>query len=199
MPIPLRTFPFLPALWRQAQQNACGLAQRNYPSRIVGFLFLSALSLETYYIYHSTLSLLVAGIFLLFWPHLAFFGASRSRNTSKRYEYFNIYIDSALGGCLIALFNFSVLEMQAILFSLCANNMSLGGARLFLRGLVAIVAGIASGLIVTNMKFVPFAGIPTAATAVIFVFLYVTVTNFIYYKRAQSLIQQKIELEILNG
>jgi class 3 adenylate cyclase len=189
---------YIATAWQSAQQSASGLARRNYMPRIVGLTSLSLLAFETYFLYRPDGILLVYGMCLIVWPHCAFVLASRSLETSKRREYTNIYFDSFIGGVLISALHGSLMEAQAVLFSLCSNNMSLGGVRMFVQGFGSILAGIVLHSALFGVHFVPFAGVPTAVTAALLIFLYITATNYTAHRQAQNLIRAKKELEFLH-
>lgn len=87
--------------------------------------------------------------FLLFvngfaWPHLAFFLARRSKD-STRFEHGNLLLDSALVGLWIAVMQFNLLVSGLIAAMVWMNNITIGGGRFFLKGLAATAIGVVSG------------------------------------------------------
>ena len=71
-----------------------------------------------------------------FWPHLAYFAASRS-TVPTRAEYRNLISDSVFAGLWLPLLSFNLLPALVILTMSCLDNMTVGGWRLFMKGLLA--------------------------------------------------------------
>ncbi|MEO8216767.1 MAG: ATP-binding protein [Acidobacteriota bacterium] len=92
---------------------------------------------------------MVAWSFLIFygllWPHVSFLVAGNSRD-SKAAELRNLLVDSFSQGCLVSLMGFSLWPTVVCLTSVNAANLSLGGVRFGLKGLIASLAGIGTGV-----------------------------------------------------
>ncbi|MBI4774421.1 MAG: diguanylate cyclase [Deltaproteobacteria bacterium] len=123
-------------------------ARRIYTPRIVG-LGLGFLCVATVF-YQKAMPVpfwagLVANGFL--WPHIAYIWAKHSRNPYKA-EIRNLMIDSFLGGLWVPLMSFNVLPSVLILIMMSMDNISVGGIRLFIKGMFAhITAGVLAVLI----------------------------------------------------
>ncbi len=96
--------------------------------------------------------LLVVNGFL--WPHLAFFLARRSKD-STRFEHSNLLLDSALVGLWIAAMQFNLLVSGLIAAMVWMNNITIGGARFFLKGLAATAIGVVSGGLFAGFAWMP--------------------------------------------
>ncbi|WP_039918326.1 diguanylate cyclase [Cellvibrio mixtus] len=81
------------------------------------------------------------------WPHLAYFKALRSQAPFQT-ERKHLLFDSTSGGFWVAAMGFNPLASSMIIMMLWMNNIAAGGVRLFLKGVVGSVAGLALGLLV---------------------------------------------------
>jgi signal transduction histidine kinase/CheY-like chemotaxis protein len=120
----------------------------------------------------------------LVWPHVAYLAARFGRD-SKRAEYRNLFIDSVLIGGWAAGMHFSLWPSVLLISGVHLGNLSVGGIRLAVRGLVGLVVGaVAVGYFLTGFE-TNFAApaLPTAASVVGF-FIYGSV--FSYHSHVQS-------------
>ena len=171
------------------------LASRNYLPRTLGFSLLALLGFSQWWSERTAptvhiLTLFIASFLALVWSHLALLLASQASDT-RAAEYRNLAIDSFIGGSFICFQSFGLWQTQAILTVLCANNMSLGGGKLFVRGFVFMLLGICSALILVGFHFVPYSGIITAVVSISFSFAYTVFTNNVSFRQARSLIKAR--------
>lgn len=82
----------------------------------------------------------------LMWPHVAYHWATRS-STPYRAEQRNLLLDSLGGGFWAAAIHFNPLPTVTILSMMTMNNVSAGGKRLLLRGVLAQAAGMAVAML----------------------------------------------------
>lgn len=126
---------------RRPRRTSAGQARRNYLPRMVGAA-LGAICVAA--VFHERGADPVAwgllGVYVIAWPHLALFHALRG-DDPHRAETRNLMVDSLLGGVWIVLMQFSLLPSVVVASMLSMDNIGVGGWRLFLRGLVAILAG----------------------------------------------------------
>lgn len=73
------------------------------------------------------------------WPHLAWQIASRAVDPLSR-EIYNLKTDAVLAGMWVGVMGVNVLPSTAMLMIMCLNLMGAGGPRLFVAGLVLMVA-----------------------------------------------------------
>lgn len=75
------------------------------------------------------------------WPHLAYQLAARSTKPFE-HEVRNLQLDAAFGGFWVPMMQFNLLPSVLILSMLSMDNLSVGGLRLFLQGLLASLLGV---------------------------------------------------------
>ena len=111
--------------------------KRIYPPRIFGMaLAFPAAAVVLYQQQAPWHFWLFAAFSGFLWPHLAYFVASHSERP-KLAEYRNLICDSVFAGLWVPLLSFSLLPSMAMLTMVSLDNMSVGGWRLFMKGLLA--------------------------------------------------------------
>src|SRR5690348_8312059 len=80
------------------------------------------------------------------WPHLAYLVSRRSRD-SKAAELRNLLADSCVLAFFVARSGFGLLLCIALLTSINAANVSVGGVRFSLKGLLAMIAGAGASVL----------------------------------------------------
>ena len=178
-----------------------GLSRRNFPPRLVGFWLLVLLlvtilrSPEQFHFSASRYAVLPAWcVVVALWPPVAWLMAWRGKS-SRTVEYRLVNVDSFIGGVAIGLLGCSLMPSQAILFSLCANNIMIGGVKLFLRGSAYLLAGWILTMLLAGWQFHPESSVATASLAVAFVFCYISFTSYVAYTQAKSLVKAKSNIE----
>ncbi len=133
-----------------SSRRGLGFVWRVYPARILGLLLCTLVVAVGIYPMAPPLWLwllmLANG---LLWAHVALWMALRSRNPFDA-EYRHLLLDSAFGSFWIVMFGLNPLPSCLMWMMLWMNNIAGGGFRLFLRGLVACVLGLAVGLAVAQ-------------------------------------------------
>lgn len=76
----------------------------------------------------------------VFWPHLAYQWAKRSRHP-YRAEWRNILIDSLLGGFWMGAIGFSAMPSMTVIAMMAMHNIAAGGVRLMIQGFMAQALG----------------------------------------------------------
>lgn len=178
-----------------------GLSRRNAPPRVVGFWLLSLLLVmillapEQFEFSHRRWSAIpIAAALAALWPLVAWALAWRSKS-AREVEYRLVNTDSAIGGVVIGLLGFSLLPSQAVLFSLCANNIMIGGIKLFLRGSLFLLGGVILALVMLGWQFHPQSSVAVSSLSVAFVFCYISFTSYVAYTQAKSLLAAKKNIE----
>lgn len=179
------------------------LSRQNYGPRVAGFSLLAVLVLFHYATIERLSELqytafVVYTALILPWPYIAAYFARRA-NSSREVEYRMIYGDSFIGGLGIGILAFNLLPSQAILFALCANNMTVGGIPLFVRGAVVMLVGILLGWLVVGFPPQVQSTVLIDALAVVFIFGYVSFSNFVAYTLAKRLLDAKESIEEKNN
>jgi signal transduction histidine kinase/CheY-like chemotaxis protein len=127
--------------------------------------------------------LLLVAAYALVWPQVAYFLASRSRN-SKGAEQSNLLVDSFFMGGWSAAMHFSLWPSVLIAAGVHAGNLSVGGLRHAARGLAAIVVGGALVGWTTGFSFDLTSTLEVTALSGLGIFLYMSV--YAYGSHVQS-------------
>ncbi|MFW5969347.1 MAG: diguanylate cyclase [Halofilum sp. (in: g-proteobacteria)] len=126
---------------RPPRRSSAGQVRHNYLPRILGLL-LGGVCVAA--VFHERgadpLAWALLGTYVVAWPHLALLHGLRSQDP-YRAETRNLMVDSLLGGVWIVLMQFSLLPSVLIASMLSMGNISVGGLRIFLLGLVALLLG----------------------------------------------------------
>ena len=113
----------------------------DYRVRVIAMLVLSVIPLFHFEGRPPLPALLAMAFTGLVWPHLAYFLARSARDT-RAAEFRNLLIDSFIIGGWTAALSFSLVPSATMILAINTANLSLGGVRGALRGLVAIAAGM---------------------------------------------------------
>ncbi|MDM0044071.1 ATP-binding protein [Variovorax dokdonensis] len=154
-----------------AREKALRLPRLTYPVR-VGAHLLSALLLLSIFLEQPPATPALWGVMAvsLLWPHLAFLLATHGPTVGiKRREYVALSVDSCLLGLYAALANFSPWCIVVFCFGVTGSSLSIGGGRLALRNLPAVLLGMALGGMANDWRFMPqLAWWPTIVSACTF-------------------------------
>ena len=131
------------------------------------------------------------------WPHLAFFLASRSRD-SKAAEYRNLLVESFLQGCFAAFASFSLLPTLTVTTSITTANLSVGGPRFALKGIFATVVGALAMGLLFGFQFVPESGSLTQLMSVIALVGFMSMFALHSHSQTRRVLTAKKELEVQN-
>jgi signal transduction histidine kinase len=156
----------------------------DFLTRVVTFPGMMLLVLFHLYPARTT-PLLIAALALqsLVWPHLAYGLARRSANP-KATELRNLLADAVMIGAWVPVLQFALWPSFAIVLSLLAGMLSVGGPAHATRGVVLLVAGgLLSGAVV-GFQVEPEAGLRVAMLSIAVLFGYMT--TFAYLSWAQS-------------
>ena len=110
--------------------------RRTYPPRIFGMALAFPAAAVVFYQDQVPWHFWAFAIFgAFFWPHLAYFIASRSERPALA-EYRNLVTDSVFAGLAVPLMSFNLLPALVLLTMGSLANVTVGGWRLFLKGLL---------------------------------------------------------------
>jgi diguanylate cyclase len=177
-----------------APRRGSGLARRTYLPRTVG-LGIGALCAGAG-LYQANAPTWVWGVMLGYcfaWPHLALWISLRSA-TPYETERRNLLVDSVAGGVWPVAMAFNVLPSVLLLAALAMNNFATGGGRLFIKGLVAHLAGAGAALLLVGVKFQPETNFMTVLLCVPFLLTYPLVLGVVMYRLSIELSRRKDEL-----
>ncbi|MBN3809503.1 diguanylate cyclase [Paraburkholderia sp. Ac-20347] len=133
----------------------------------------------------------------LIWPHIAR-RAAHAWAVPYRGERLNLMVDSVMGGVWVAAMRFDLLPSALMLVMSGMNNMASGGMRLFLRGVLANLAGLAAGLLMFGFAFEPNTRLPTLLACLPFLAIYPLALGLAVYRISRKLAEQSRMLEGLS-
>ena len=171
------------------------LVRRVYLPRIVG-LGLGAACVAAALAQHGApqWTWVVLAINGFLWPHLAYQWAKRSSSPYAG-EQRNLLIDSASGGFWVWAMGFNLLPSVLILTMLGMDNIAVGGVRLFLKGLLAHLAGALLAWPLLGARFEPASTLFVIIACIPFLVTYPLLVGVITFRLSQQLSAQKRELE----
>jgi signal transduction histidine kinase len=138
--------------------------------------------------------LVAAALWAFVWPHAAFFMA-RSAADTKSAELRNLLFDSLFVGLWTAVFHFTLFPAVAVIGGSAAGNLSVGGPRFTVYGLLVTAAGmlIMAGVIGAVPEFT--ASFPVSVVSGVDIILYMLVFAYHARIRTQKSIVARRQLE----
>ena len=131
------------------------------------------------------------------WPHLAFQSTLRAPQ-ALRSERRNLLFDSFCGGFWVGAMHFNPLPSVTTLSMMTMNNVAAGGLRLFLRGLLAQVAGACVAWALFGIRFNPDVSLLQVYTCLPMLTLYPMAIGMVCYQLAIKLAEHKRALSALS-
>ena len=180
------------------QGKGLSFARRIYKPRIIG-LGIGSISVAAA-LYPLPMPAWVWAL-LLFngfaWAHVAYQISTRSKFPYLA-EQRNMVYDSLCGGFWTAATQFSPLTAVTVLSMMSMNNVAAGGKRLFLRGLLAQVAGIGVGWLLFGVRFNPDVSPVQVYACLPMLTLYPMAIGMVCYQLAIKLSEHKRALSALS-
>lgn len=124
------------------------------------------------------------------WPHLAFQLANRA-NQPFRAEQRNLLLDGLAGGFWIGAMGLNLLPSAVILTMIAMDKIAAGGWRLLLKALMALVFGVAAGLLIFAPALLPMATPAQMLACLPMLLLYPQVIGLTFYRATQQLAKNK--------
>ncbi|MEO8227380.1 MAG: histidine kinase dimerization/phospho-acceptor domain-containing protein, partial [Gemmatimonadota bacterium] len=112
-------------------------------------------------------------LYALVFPHLAYFVASRSRN-SKQAELRNLVFDSFVIGTWLPVLDFALWPSVVGVYGVQSGNLAVGGLAFAIRNLLVVVLGVVVGGLVVGFQFAPDASLLTTILAMACIFFYIS-------------------------
>lgn len=131
------------------------------------------------------------------WPHVAR-RAALACEVPYRGERFNLMVDAAFGGFWVVAMRLNLLPCVVVLVMLSMDNIAAGGLRLFLRGVLAHLAGFGIGFVMLGFAFEPMSTMPTILACLPFLVIYPLALGWATYRISQKLAEQTRTLERLS-
>lgn len=132
----------------------------------------------------------------LLWPHLAYQWGRRGASPYRR-ERANLLLDAASGGFWVPAMGLNLLPSVLILAMLGMDNLAVGGRALFLRGLLAHLAGAAIAMAILPLRLELAANLTTQLACLPMLLAYPTIIGVVTYRLSRQLVRQKRELQRL--
>ncbi len=175
-----------------------GQGRRNYLPRVVG-LALGAICVAGVFIERGAHPLAwgLLGFYAIAWPHLALLHTLRSADP-KRAATRNLMLDAVMGGVWIVLMQFSLLPSAIVVSMLSMNNIAVGGWRLCLRGVAAILAGSGATALIVGVVVAPGVSMLEVLATLPFLIIYPLIVGGSARELARNLAMQRRELERLS-
>jgi signal transduction histidine kinase len=129
----------------------------------------------------------------LLWPHVALLVASRSRD-SKAAELRNLVADAFLLGFFMAICSFSPFLCVALLTSINAANLSVGGLRLAVKGLLAMAAGAGAAILLFGFHLNPESSPLTTSFSILAIVSFTTIFGLNSHSQTRRVVRAKQEL-----
>jgi len=127
------------------------------------------------------------------WPHAVYLFASRSRD-SKRAEFRALLSESFVLGALSATASFSILPTLTFLTGITATNLSVGGIRQALKGVVLMAGGAAAMVAAFGLHVVAQTSPTTTALSALAIVVFTTVFGFFSNLQTRKLVQARREM-----
>jgi signal transduction histidine kinase len=113
-------------------------------------------------------------LYALVYPHVAYWLASRSRN-SKQAELWNLAFDSFVIGTWMPILSFAFWPSVVGLYGVHSGNLSIGGLRIAVRNLLVVILGVVVGGLIIGFEVRPQSSLLTTVLAMTSIFLYISV------------------------
>jgi signal transduction histidine kinase len=168
----------------------------NYPVRI-GAHLAAGLLLGSVFAMQPPATLWWALAVMLTWPHIAYWLSCRSSD-SRRSEMRALLIDSFLIGVYGGLSGLNPWIIVALGGAMHASNLGSGGGRHAVRGVVAMVIGIAAGAAANGFEFRPDTSLTTIALSAVAAAIYLSLFGHAIHAESQRTARTRAALEERN-
>ena len=173
------------------------LARFNFPIRAIG-CFLYTIGLISV-LYESRDPIIWTGLIFvgIIWPQVAYFHTKISKD-GKQAEYRNLILDGFLAGFWLPIISFRLIPVTAFIIISSLDNISTGGIRLFLQGLLAMAgSALLCGL------FVGFSFVPESSTLTSIIFgsvlvVFIAIVGLNSYRQTRNIANTRNELKKKN-
>jgi signal transduction histidine kinase len=146
---------------------------------------------------YSVLTLGVSLFYGLVWPQLSHRLALRARD-GRRAGRWHLMVDNLMLGVVSALLSFSLVPSAALFIGLAGINISIGGWRFALRGMLATVIGVAAGGMYTGFQVQLQSDLVATALAIACLFVFVAIFGIHSHMQMRRLVQTKHEVQSQN-
>ena len=174
------------------------IVRLNYPVRIGAHFFSAMLLLSVFIGKLPPTALWVSlAVTVITWPHLAWWLANRSTN-SKQVELRNLLVDSFLLGSYGGIAGYNPWIMVGMYAAMNSSNLSVGGYRHAVKGVVALIAGALAGGAATGFHFQPETPVLTTVLSATAVALYLTIFGISVHVEAGRAARVRLALQERN-
>ena len=131
------------------------------------------------------------------WPHLAYLHSSRAKK-SGRAEKSNLMIDAALTSFALYAIGFSIVPSAIGITLTAMNNLAVGGARLWIRGCIATLAGSLVTAVFLPFEFHPASSLLVQSANMLLVVMYLIAFAWTMWRMANNLQKSRDALHVLS-
>ena len=146
---------------------------------------------------YSLPTLTASLLYGLLWPHLSYRLALRARD-GKRAGRWHLLVDNLVLGAVSALLSFSLVPSATLFIGLTGINISIGGYRFALRGLLAMLVGVSAGGLYTGFQVQLQSDLLGTALAIACLFVFVAIFGIHSHLQMRRLVQTKHEVQSQN-
>jgi len=162
----------------------------DYRARVIAMLVVGLIPLF-HFSGRPPLPVLAAMAFTgLVWPHVAYLAAKNARD-SRSAEFRNLLLDSFFVGGWTAALSFSLLPSAAMVSAINTANLSVGGARVAAKGLVAILLGVLAVGLPLGFSVNPESSLPTALFCIVGILTVTTIFGYFGHLQTKRVRQAK--------
>lgn len=142
---------------------------------------------------NSSWLLLPPLIICLAWPHLAYYWAKHS-NDAKTAMIKSVLIDSFIVGFSVPIISFEIIPSTVFVTAIIINNISLGGLKLFIKGLITLISAMIMSSLLISPTIRLESNIMVILTCLPMITLYPISLATINYRLTRLLLSQKRKL-----
>src|SRR5688572_113296 len=146
---------------------------------------------------HVVLALSVSLFYGLLWPHVSYRLALRASD-GRRAGRWHLLVDNLVLGAVASLLSFSLVPSATLLIGMTGINLSIGGYRFALRGMLATVIGVAAGGMYTGFQVQLQSDLVATGLAIANLFVFVSIFGLHSHMQMRRLVQTKHEVQSQN-
>ena len=174
------------------------IVKLDYGVRVTGQLTIAGIVFSALTAQNSSVGVALFLVFTgLLWPHLAYRVALGAHNT-KRAELRNLLIDTFFIGVFMVLVGFNLVVVVAMVTAINTANLSVGGWRFALRGVVGVAAGVALAMVLLGFEMSLLPSLVTMVASAMGIVLFTSVFGLQSHIQTQRAVRARRETEERN-
>jgi signal transduction histidine kinase/DNA-binding response OmpR family regulator len=181
-----------------AQRQTHPIVRLNYIVRLIACPFLGVMVISARLSGRESMPVglwIGLGLYVLVWPHIPYFYASRVEESIRAREIRFLIFDAAMAGIAIALASFRPVPTLVIVTALMTVLGSVGGTMLLIAGMSALCAMVLlTGSLVTNFAVVTETPILTELLSAIILVTFQTMMGLLTYRTARNFVTSRRQI-----